>query len=189
MDLWDAKGVAEGFVQRLVRRTPTLVLATEADRPASLHPRGAAWIAVEGRRVGALGPLHPDVVDAFDLGGEAFVVELDLPALDAIGLQPPRFVALPRFPASARDLAVVVKDGVPAGEVEQAVRAAAGDLAEAVALFDRFVGDPVPAGHTSLAFHVVYRAADRTLTDAEVDQRHAQVQTEVQKRFGAQLRA
>ena len=56
-------------------------------------------------------------------------------------------------------------------------------------LFDRFAGGSVPAGRHSLAFHVVYRAADRTLTDAEVDARHAHVVAEVEKRFGATLRA
>jgi phenylalanyl-tRNA synthetase beta chain len=188
-DVWDAKGVAEGFVQRLLRREASLALAPDTERPRHLHPRGAAWVAVDGRRVGNLGPLHPDVLDAFDLGGEAFAVELDLLALEAVGVLPLRFAPLPRFPASARDLAVVVRDVVPAGEIEQAVRAAAGELAEEVALFDRFTGGAVPPGHASLAVHVVYRAADRTLTDAEVDQRHAQVVAEVQKRFGAQLRA
>jgi phenylalanyl-tRNA synthetase beta chain len=117
------------------------------------------------------------------------VVELDLQALDAVGALPPRFTAIPRFPSSTRDLAVVVRDGVAAGDVETAVRQVAGELAEEVGLFDRFVGGNVPAGHASLALHVVYRAADRTLTDAEVDQRHAQVVAEVEKRFGAQLRA
>jgi phenylalanyl-tRNA synthetase beta chain len=57
-----------------------------------------------------------------------------------------------------------------------------------VALFDRFVGGAVPQGHASLALHVVYRAADRTLTDAEVDQRHGKVVAEVTRRFGAALR-
>jgi phenylalanyl-tRNA synthetase beta chain len=181
--------VAEGFVRRLLGRGASLVLASDGERPRHLHPRGAAWVSVDGRRVGNLGPIHPDVLDAFDLGGEAFAVELDLLALEAVGVLPLRFAPLPRFPASARDLAVVVKDGVPAGEIEQAVRSAAGELAEEVALFDRFTGGAVPPGHASLAVHVVYRAADRTLTDAEVDQRHAQVVAEVQKRFGAQLRA
>jgi phenylalanyl-tRNA synthetase beta chain len=73
--------------------------------------------------------------------------------------------------------------------VEVAVREAAGELAEHVALFDRFAGGSVPQGHASLALHVVYRAPDRTLTDAEVDAAHARVVASVQKRFGATLRA
>jgi phenylalanyl-tRNA synthetase beta chain len=188
VDAWDAKGVALGFVERMARKTATVRALGGADRPAHLHPRGAAALEIDGKRVGVLGPLHPDVLGAFDVGANALVVEVDLLTLEALGIQPPRFTALPRFPSSTRDLAVVVKDGVPAGDVEKAVREAAGDLAEHVALFDRFAGGSIPAGHTSLAVHVVYRAPDRTLTDAEVDQRHVQVVSAVQTRFGAQLR-
>jgi phenylalanyl-tRNA synthetase beta chain len=191
VDVWDAKGIAEALVSRLFRREATVRLAAQDNRPPHLHPRGAAWIEVDGKRVGSLGPVHPDVLEAFELpaADPAVVVEVDLAALAALGPLPVRFTPLPRFPASTRDLAVVVADAVPAGEVERAVREAAGDLAEEVALFDRFAGGAVPAGHASLALHVVYRAPDRTLTDAEVDQRHARVVAEVEKRFGAQLRA
>jgi phenylalanyl-tRNA synthetase beta chain len=188
VDVWDAKGVAQGLVERLLRKTATVRRLEGDDRPGHLHPRGAAALEVDGLRVGVLGPVHPDVLDAFDLDEGALVVELDLQALEAAGARPGRFVAIPRFPASTRDLAVVVNDGVPAGDVEVAVREAAGDLGERVTLFDRFVGGSVPAGHASLALHVVYRAEGRTLTDVEVDQRHAHVIAEVQRRFGAQLR-
>jgi phenylalanyl-tRNA synthetase beta chain len=189
VDVWDGKGLAEGLVARLLRRQADVRLAAADERPKHLHPRGAAWVDVDGKRVASLGPLHPEVLEAFDLDEGAVVVEVDLQALESVGVRPRRFVAIPRFPASTRDLAVIVKVDVAAGDVERAVRAAGGELAEQVMLFDRFVGGNVPAGHASLALHVVYRAADRTLTDAEVDQRHAQVVADVQKRFGAQLRA
>ncbi|HLK38177.1 MAG TPA: hypothetical protein VKU41_15550, partial [Polyangiaceae bacterium] len=188
VDVWDAKGIAQGFVRRLVRREAAVRVAS-ADGPPVLHPRGAAWIEVEGHRVGCLGPLHPDAGDAFDLGEvPVVVIDLDLQAIGALGTPPVRYATLPRFPASARDLAVVVVDSVAAGDVERAVREAAGDLGDHVALFDRFVGGAVPPGHASLALHVVYRAPDRTLTDAEVDSRHGLVVEAVRKRFGATLR-
>src|SRR6202041_2682584 len=78
-DVWDAKGLAQGFVHRLIRREATVTLARD-DRPAALHPRGAAWVEVNGRRVGSFGPLHPDVADRFEVGA-AMLVELDLAAL------------------------------------------------------------------------------------------------------------
>ncbi|HEX4627503.1 MAG TPA: phenylalanine--tRNA ligase subunit beta [Gemmatimonadales bacterium] len=188
-DVWDAKGIADGLAQRMLRRPAVLRPALGAERPGALHPRGAAWIEVAGKRVGSLGPLHPDAGEAFEVGeGAVVVVEVDLLALEAVGTQSARFVSLPRFPASTRDLAIVVREDVPAGDVEQAARDAAGDLAEEVSLFDRFVGGNVPAGHASLALHVVYRAPDRTLTDADVDARHAQLVAAVEKRFGASLR-
>jgi phenylalanyl-tRNA synthetase beta chain len=188
VDVWDAKGLASAVVQRLVQREPSVRLA-KTDRPRALDPRGAAWIDVEGRCVGALGPLHPDVADTYDVDLPLLVVELDLVVLEAIGPRPVRFSPLPRFPAVTRDLAVVVDEGIPAGDVEQAVREAAGDLAEDVKTFDRFQGGSVPVGRSSLAFHVVYRAGDRTLTDSEVDARHAHVLAEIEKRFDATLRA
>jgi phenylalanyl-tRNA synthetase beta chain len=187
-DVWDAKGIAERLVQRLSSRAAVLHASAGSERPRALHPRGAAWIEVAGKRVGSLGPLHPDVGEAFDVGEGVVVVEVDLEAVQAIGVQPARYTLLPRFPASTRDLAVVVRDDVPAGSVEQAAREAAGELAEQVSLFDRFVGGNIPPGHASLALHVVYRAPDRTLTDADVDARHAQLVAAVEKRFGASLR-
>jgi phenylalanyl-tRNA synthetase beta chain len=188
VDVWDAKGLAEGLVRRLSRRDAFLTPAVE-DRPVELHPRGASWIEAEGRRVGKLGPLHPEVADAFDVGDGLVVVEVDLASLDALGASMPRFVPLPRYPATTRDLALVVRDAVPAGDVEAAVREAASPLGVHASLFDRFVGGSVPTGHASLAVRVVYRAEDRTLTDAEVDARHAQVVAAVEKRFGATLRS
>jgi phenylalanyl-tRNA synthetase beta chain len=147
---------------------------------------------VEGRVVGRFGLLHPEVRDAFalEVAGEVVVVELDLAVLDGeLGRAAPKYKPIPRLPASTRDLAVVVKDDVLAGDVESVVRKSAGELAEDVRLFDRFVGGAIPADHTSLAFRVVYRRPDRTLTDAEVDAQHAKVVSEVKARFGATLRA
>ncbi len=189
VDVWDGKGLAEGLVARLVRRSAVIRALAASDRPAHLHPRGAAGIYVQNACVGTVGPLHPDVVESFDLGEGCVVVELDLARLGEIGRAPPAFVDIPRFPASTRDLAIVVHDDVAAGDVLGAVREAAGALACDVDLFDRFVGGAIPKDHASLAIHVVYRAPDRTLTDAEVDQSHAKVVAEVGRRFGAQLRA
>jgi phenylalanyl-tRNA synthetase beta chain len=187
-DVWDASGLATAFLPRLVHAQAEIVPQPEQG-PKHLHPRGRAEIRVKNTRIGTLGPLHPDVDDALDLGGPVMVVEIDLDALDAVGLTHPEYVPIPRFPAATRDIALVVKDGIPAGDVLRTLREAAGPLAEDVHLFDRFSGGSVAAGHVSLAFHVVYRTGDRTLTDAEVDKAHEKVVAEMGQRFGASLRA
>lgn len=189
VDVWDAKAAALGFVERFSRRAASVDALTGDARPAHLHPRGAAAVVVEGVRVGAIGPLHPDVADAFEVAAGAQIVEIDVAALSALGARTPQYAAIPRFPGSLRDVALVVEQSVRAGEVERAVREAAGTLAQEVRLFDRFVGGAIPPGHMSLALRVVYRAADRTLTDAEVDAQHAKVVQAVTTRFGASLRA
>jgi phenylalanyl-tRNA synthetase beta chain len=188
VDVWDAKGLAEGLLRRITGSEAEVHAFPTDACPTHLHPRGAALISVGGSRVGSLGPLHPDVGPLFDLGESAIVVEIDLDAVSHLGTRHPRFAAIPRFPASTRDVALVVFDGVPAGEVLGAVRAAAGTLAEHVSLFDRFAGGSIPKDHASLAFRVVYRASDRTLTDAEVDAQHAKVVGAVARQFGATLR-
>lgn len=196
VDVYDAKGIAMEIAERVAGRKVT-VAPQPADRRAPyLHPRGAGDVLLDGTVVGSFGPLHPDAVDAFDLGGGCVVVELDLRALGRAGLRTPHYQPIPGLPAATRDLAVVVSDDVNAGAVEEAIQQAGQELCESVELFDLFRGGQVPEGHRSLAFHVVYRDpkaatdpdAARTLTDEEVDQRHQGVVEAVKKQFGAVLR-
>ncbi len=187
-DVWDMKGYALELASRLAGVRAEASPFEPGRAPRHLHPRGAGVIRVSGSEVGTFGILHPDAADALELDGEVLVLEMELDPFVA-GPKLPAYAPIARFPASPRDIALVVKDGIAAGEVEAAVRAAAGPLAEDVHLFDRFVGAPVPEGHSNLAFRIVYRAPDRTLKDAEVDLAHANVVKEVSARFGATLRA
>lgn len=197
LDVYDAKGLALAIIERATGHRATIDAQSADQRSLHLHPRAAADILIEGRKVGTLGVVHPEVEQRLDLGGPALAIELDLASLEAIGPRKPRYRPLPTLPASTRDLAVVVHDDVRAGEVEGTIQEAGGELVEAVELFDLFRGGQVPADHRSLAFHVVYRdpkaATDperaRTLTDAEVDQRHGAIVKTVTERFGARLRA
>lgn len=197
IDVYDAKGVALELVERVSLRRARCEHQPAGGRLPHLHPRGAANLFVGDALVGTFGPLHPDVVDALDLGGPAFVIEIDLRSLDEVAARAPRFRPIPALPAATRDLALVVPEAVTAGQVMDAVRDAAGELCEDVEVFDVFRGGGIAEGHKSLAFHVVYRdpraASDpekaRTLTDEEVDRKNQAVLAAVSERFGAVLRA
>lgn len=197
VDVYDAKGIAVEVVERVTGRIATVVHQPESERAPYLHPRGAAFVMVEDRIVGSFGPLHPDVADALDLGGGCVVVELDLRALGQVGSRRPQYKPIPVLPSATRDIALVVSDDIEAGVVGASIREAAGELCESVELFDLFRGQSIPAGHRSLAFHVVYRdpkaATDpehaKTLTDDDVDRRHKSVVEAAHKKFGATLRA
>jgi phenylalanyl-tRNA synthetase beta chain len=136
-----------------------------------------------------MGPIHPDVVDALDLGGALQVVEVDLAAIESLGKPTAKFRPIPRLPAVQRDIALVVDETVPAANLEKEIRDAAGDLCEKVELFDVFAGGAIPAGRRSLAFRVVYRDpkaatdpdAARTLTDQEVEERHERVRVALRR--------
>jgi phenylalanyl-tRNA synthetase beta chain len=196
-DVYDAKGVAVDVVERVTGRSVEVRPQSTEARARHLHPRGAADILVGGTKVGTLGPLHPDVLGAFDLAlGAVVIVELDLTALGRVGRAGSRFSPIPRLPAATRDVALVVPDRIPAGDVERVIREAAGELCESVEIFDVFRGQALPPDHRSLAFHVVYRdpraatapSEARTLTDREVDERHAAVVERARAELGATLR-
>src|SRR5262249_7154406 len=128
-----------------VRREARVAAFAASERPKHLHPRAAAAITVNDAVVGRLGLLHPNAADALEVSGDVAIVEIDLDALEARGKATRKYSAIPRFPASTRDVALVVSDDVAAGDVERAVRDAAGALATDVRLFDRFSGASLPA--------------------------------------------
>jgi phenylalanyl-tRNA synthetase beta chain len=99
-----------------------------------------------------------------------------------------KFSALPRFPASDRDLAIIVEDRVPARDIIQVIKEAGGELVENVELFDIYRGDQIQRGFKSMAFSITYRAKDRTLTDEEVNGVHDRVRTKLVEKFNGTLR-
>ncbi len=197
IDLFDAKGVATQLVERVSLRSDIAAEPfAQGQAPARLHPRAAARMCVAGFDVGLFGLLHPDLADAYEIAAATAIIEIDVALLGRLGRTIPKYRAIPRVPSASRDIALVVCDDTPAGQVQNVIREAAGDLCESVDIFDVFRGQAIPEGHRSLAFHVVYRDPSavrdpdraRTLTDAEVDQRHAQVVRTTREQLGAVLR-
>ncbi len=191
LDLYDAKGAVERIVTALGGRSLGTAQEPMLEVLAPyLHPRRRAQIRIGSEAVGHVGELHPDVARALALEGRPVIATLEVEVLRRaiLGLGPVHAHALPRFPAVTRDIAVVVPEAREAGEVALALRAAGGAVVEQVRLFDIYRGVPVPEGHKSLAFHVVYRVADATLTDETVDGLHASLVRAAEERFGATLR-
>jgi phenylalanyl-tRNA synthetase beta chain len=195
VDVYDAKGFALELIERVTGRAARIERA-DARAVPHLHPRAAAQLFLGDRLVGSLGTIHPDVDRAFELEGSCQVVELTLDALEAAAPRRAQFQPIPVLPPVMRDLALVLPDEVAAGDVEAAIREAAGDLCESVELFDVYSGKGVPAAHRSLAFHLVFRDPKaareperaRSLTDQEVDERTSAVVAAVGKRYGAVVR-
>jgi phenylalanyl-tRNA synthetase beta chain len=191
LDFYDAKAALQAVVRSVTGRTLEARLddTLEQDAPY-LHPRRRARLVLGDRPLGQLGELHPDVVQGLELEGRPVYGVLDVAALQlaARDLGPVQARPLPRFPSSTRDLALVLEEGVQTGEVVAALRQAGGELVEAVTVFDLYRGEPVPAGHKSAAFHVVYRDPAATLTDKAVDQLHQKLTAAAERRFGATVR-
>ncbi len=155
-------------------------------RQAPWHPGRCAAIVVGGRSSGYAGELHPAVCPALELPKRTCAMELDLDALPLPGVTPAP--AISTFPPALIDVALVVDAAVPAAEVQAALVDGAGELLEAVRLFDVYTGEQVGEGRKSLAYKLTFRAPDRTLTVEEaVAARDAAVAVAAQ-RIGATLR-
>ena len=152
------------------------------------HPARSGLVVVSGEPAGALGELHPGVAERFDLPGRVALAEVDVAVFARNGDPDVTYREIPRFPPVLRDLAFVVDLDVPAARVHDAIVEGAAGLVDSVALFDVFMGEPVPSGRKRLAFSVDFRAADRTLTAQEVDAAVEAVARRVADDLGGELR-
>ena len=160
----------------------------EAAGDGYYHPGRKAIMTANGVKLAALGEIHPDVAEKFDIKGRVYVAEIDLDALmplevDFYGIKP-----LPKFPAVSRDIAVVADEAVGAGTMLDAIKKAAGKTLEDARLFDIYRGEKLGKGKKSVAYSITLRAPDRTLTDEEINATMDKVLKALQA-FGAELRA
>ncbi|NCO36360.1 MAG: phenylalanine--tRNA ligase subunit beta [Armatimonadetes bacterium CG2_30_59_28] len=152
------------------------------------HPGRAATVVVADVQIAALGEVHPHVADEFGLPEKAYLAELDFDALARLARPERRYASLPRFPASNRDIAMIISQDVPAASVEKTIRARGGDLVVGVVLFDVYTGKGIDDDKRSLAFSIRFRSPERTLTDDEVDASLAGIKAALRKELGAILR-
>ena len=120
-----------------------------------------------------------------DLRDAVYVAELDLPALARAETQ---FRELPKFPAVVRDMALIVAESVRHGDVVAAVEKCRSKHLEEVELFDIFCSGQIPTGKKSVAYSLTFRAADRTLTDAEVNAAHDEIKRQLQQALPCEIR-
>lgn len=178
---------AKGILQALLTRLGLEQVQYREAQPIGYHPGRTAEIIVKEKVIGVFGQLHPKLCKKYDLE-ETVTFQLDLAELIAAIDDELIYQPIPRFPAVTRDLALVVDQELLAGEIEEGIREAAGELLESITLFDVFVGKQIGEGKKSVAYSLVYRAMDRTLTDEEVQGVHQGVIHHLESQFNAKLR-
>ncbi|HQZ36787.1 MAG TPA: phenylalanine--tRNA ligase subunit beta [Ilumatobacteraceae bacterium] len=155
--------------------------------PAGLHTARSATLSLGRDAIGAVGEIHPDVTEAFDIAQRVAVLELNLTVLLTSEPKVPQWKPTGRFPSSDLDLAFIVPDRVAAEKIDKGIRQAAGALLIDLSLFDVYRGNGVPEGSRSLAYRLRLQALDRTLTDEDVASVRAKVEAATTK-MGAALR-
>jgi phenylalanyl-tRNA synthetase beta chain len=185
---WSAPEVRAGFFEAkgIVERLVPGARFVRAERPY-LHPGRSALVLVGEREAGWVGEVHPEVVERFDLTGWP-VAALELDAALCRPDPEPRFEPFVNVPAVARDLAVLVEERLPVGEMLDAIYALSSSMLTEARVFDVYAGSQVPQGQKSVAFGFTFQG-EKTLTDEEVDAEVGRIVARLGEEFGARVRS
>ena len=154
----------------------------------SYHPGRCARVTIDGMDVGVLGQVHPLVAKNYGIESEVYCAEISFTKLLALQLPDATYTPLPKYPSVSRDLAVVCGEEITVAQAEDVITAAAGNLLREIRLFDIYRGPGVPAGKKSMAFSLVLRADDRTLTDTDSETVVSKVLSALAAKLNAVLR-
>ena len=153
-----------------------------------MHPGRCANLSLGDTVIGHLGEIHPDVLENYDIDERVYIAELDMDLILSSASQVVKFQPLPRYPASHRDLALVLEERVSAGDIIETIRKTGGALLEEVELFDIYRGGQIPIGFKSIAFALTYRSDSATLTDLQVNDLHQRIKADLVEKYDATLR-
>ncbi|MFQ5996948.1 MAG: phenylalanine--tRNA ligase subunit beta [Dehalococcoidales bacterium] len=181
-DFFDAKGVVEGLLSRL-----GIAVSFEHSDDGSFHPVKQAAIVVNHNRLGVIGELHPKVAEAFDIVETPYLFEINVTQLLPFTIDHKMFQPIPRFPATVRDIALIVDTSLSHQQVLDIIKSFS--LVSQVAIFDVYSGAQVPAGKKSLAYRITYQSPTHTLTDEEVNKVQQQILNKLSQQLGATLRS
>lgn len=152
------------------------------------HPGRSAEILVDGEVIGVIGELHPKVLANFSMDDRIVAAELDFEKLVVLARTDRRYKPVPKFPAIERDLAVLVREDVTNEQIERIVRENGGSYLVSVNLFDVYRGVQILTGHKSLAYNMIFRSDERTLTDEEIQKPYDKIVSVLETELGATRR-
>ncbi|EHK9183783.1 phenylalanine--tRNA ligase subunit beta [Vibrio vulnificus] len=183
VDFFDLKGDVEAILELSANDKAYSFVA--AKHPA-LHLGQSAAIVVDGKEIGVIGTVHPELERKFGLNGRTIVFEIEWSAINRKVI--PEAVALSKFPANRRDIAVVVDEAVASGDIVNACLEVGGEFLKAAKPFDVYVGKGVEEGKKSLAIALTLQSNERTLEDADIAGAVDAIVAHVSEKFGASLR-
>ncbi|MCI9170993.1 MAG: phenylalanine--tRNA ligase subunit beta [Lawsonibacter sp.] len=185
---YDLKGTVEAILKDIRAEEVRFETPDEFPGAVSYHPgrRAAVWAGSDC--LGIIGQIHPNVAKAFGVDGELYCAELSFDELMLARGAGAEYVPLPKFPSVTRDIAVVCDEAVTVGKLEQAIRKGAKGLLKEAALFDIYRGKGIGEGKKSVAFNLILRADDRSLTSEEADEDVKSILAALEQDCGVHLR-
>ena len=165
-DFFSMKGVVEEFFEKVgLHKKETY------DPNAGknfLHPGRQANIVYDGKVVGYMGEVHPEVADIYGIGERAYVAVIDMPQITELATFERKYEGIAKYPAVSRDISMVMPKSILVGQVEEVIENKGGAYLESYKLFDIYEGAQIKAGFKSVAYSITFRAKDKTLEEADI---------------------
>ena len=165
-DFFSMKGVVEEFFEKVgLHKKETY------DPNAGknfLHPGRQANIVYDGKVVGYMGEVHPEVADIYGIGERAYVAVIDMPQITELATFDRKYEGIAKYPAVSRDISMVMPKSILVGQVEEVIENKGGAYLESYKLFDIYEGAQIKAGFKSVAYSITFRAKDKTLEEADI---------------------
>ncbi len=154
----------------------------------SYHPGRCATLWIGDSCIGTLGQIHPRVMRNYSVDAEFYCAQISFEELFRLQGGTPVFKPLPRFPAVTRDIAVICDAAIPVGDMEDLILERGGEYLVDCSVFDVYTGHHIMEGKKSVAFSLVMRAEDQTLTDDHADATVNAVLSALKEKYGAEMR-
>ena len=165
-DFFTMKGVVEEFLERAGMHD--IVDYDPNAGKSFLHPGRQANIIYQGKIIGYMGEVHPEVCENYDLKTRAYIAVLDMPVITEMATFDRHFKGIAKHPAVNRDISMVVKKDILVGQIEKVIREKGGHHLESYHLFDIYEGSQIKPGYKSVAYSITFRANDRTLEEKDI---------------------
>ena len=183
-DFYYLKGLVESFLGRLnihdIEFFPINL--------SYIHPQKGACVKINKEDIGYLGELNPAVAEGFDLKEKLYVFELSFDKIITKAVTEKKYTHLPKYPSIYRDIAIVLDNHIKSEDVYKIIRETDNLILKEINLFDYYEGRQIPVGKKSLAYSLVYRTDERTLTEEDINPIHEKVIANLRDKLGAVLR-
>lgn len=186
-DFYQVKGFIEGVFTRLGIEEKRYSLVNMDEDSTFLHPGRSCYIIEGKKKIGFIGQIHPNMEKKYAIK-PTFVAELDLTHLLAMQVSKTKFKAPSIYPAIHRDIALVVEQAIEANSLLKLIKKIGRERISEVDVFDIYMGDNIQSGHKSIAISIIYQDLNKTMTDQEIQQLHAEITNSLCEKFRAELR-
>ena len=186
VDFFVLKGALEAILESVGFEGYEIIPETNN---TTFHPGRCATIMYNDIYIGTFGEVHPEVIDNYSLGQRVYLAELDLDLIFDKSDRTIIYNPLPKYPSTSRDIALLVKDDIIVKQIEDIIKANGEDLLESYKLFDVYKGAQIAEGYKSIAYSIIYRSKDKTLTDEDVNKVHQNIIRELEEKLDAKLRS